>query len=115
MMDMLHNNGSSPVDFKVPVSTGGDVYARYLVRLAEVRQSCNILLQLVDNVPAGEINVLPDDKKTLPNKDEIYFSIEGLIHHFEQIMTNRGHEPPVGEAYGANETANGELGFYLVS
>ena len=52
---------------------------------------------------------------SLPDKREIYFSIEGLIHHFEQIMTNRGFSPPIGEAYGANETANGELGFYLAS
>ncbi len=59
--------------------------------------------------------MLPGDKKTLPSKKEVFFSIEGLIHHFEQIMTNRGHEPPVGECYGANETANGELGFYLAS
>jgi len=59
--------------------------------------------------------VLPENKATLPDKKEVYFSIEGLIHHFEQIMTNRGHRPPMGEAYGANETANGELGFYLAS
>jgi NADH-quinone oxidoreductase subunit D len=45
----------------------------------------------------------------------VFFSIEGLIHHFEMIMTNRGFEPPIGEAYGANETANGELGYYLAS
>jgi NADH-quinone oxidoreductase subunit D len=66
-------------------------------------------------MPDGPINVLPEDKMTLPDKREIHFSIEGLIHHFEKIMTNRGFEPPIGEAYGANETANGELGFYLVS
>jgi NADH-quinone oxidoreductase subunit D len=107
--------GSSAVDFKVPVSTSGDCYARYLVRLAEMRESANIILQLVDNIPAGPVDVLPDEKKTLPDQHELYFSIEGLIHHFEQIMTNRGLKPPVGEAYGANETANGELGFYLVS
>jgi NADH-quinone oxidoreductase subunit D len=70
---------------------------------------------LVDNIPAGPIDVMPGEKTTLPDKREVYFSIEGLIHHFEQIMTNRGHRPPVGEAYGANETANGELGFYLAS
>jgi len=51
----------------------------------------------------------------LPNKREVYYSIEGLIQHFEMIMTNRGFRPPVGEVYGANETANGELGFYIVS
>lgn len=107
--------GSAAVEFKVPIATGGDCYARYLVRLAEIRESVKIILQLVDNIPVGPIDVLASEKKTLPNKSEVYFSIEGLIHHFEQIMTNRGHEPPVGEAYGANETANGELGFYLVS
>jgi NADH-quinone oxidoreductase subunit D len=107
--------GSSAVEFKVPVSDLGDVYARYRVRLEEMRQSLLIISQLVDNIPAGSVSVLPDERMTLPDKSEVYFSIEGLIHHFEQVMTNRGWTPPVGEAYGANETANGELGFYLVS
>ena len=107
--------GSSGVEFKVPVATGGDVYARYLVRLEEMRQSMLIIEQLIDDIPPGSVDVLPNDKATLPDKREIYFSIEGLIHHFEQIMTNRGFEPPIGECYAANETANGELGFYLAS
>ena len=105
----------SGVQFKVPIGRNGDVYDRYLVRMEEMRQSLAILAQLVDNIPAGPINVLPDDKHTLPDKREVYFSIEGLINHFEQIMTNRGFQPPIGEAYDANETANGELGFYLAS
>jgi len=113
--DNWDGKGSSGVQFKVPIGRNGDVYDRYLVRMEEMRQSLAILAQLVDNIPAGPINVLPDDKKTLPDKREVYFSIEGLIHHFEQIMTNRGFEPPIGEAYGVNETANGELGFYLAS
>jgi len=113
--DNWDGKGTPAVEFKVPVTKGGDCLARYLIRLAEMRESVKIIKQLVDNIPEGPINVLPDDKKTLPNKREVYFSIEGLIHHFEQIMTNRGHEPPIGEAYGANETANGELGFHLVS
>ena len=113
--DDWDGKGSSAVQFKVPVAKGGDVYSRYLVRLAEMRESMSIIAQLVDNVPAGSVNVLPDDKQTLPDKQEVYSSIEGLIHHFEQIMTNRGHTPPIGEAYGATETANGELGFYLIS
>ena len=113
--DNWDGKGSSGVRFKVPVSYDGDVLARYLVRLEEMRQSLVIIEQLVDSIPSGPVNVLPDDKMTLPDKGEVYFSIEGLIHHFEQIMTNRGHQPPVGEAYGANEAANGELGFYLVS
>jgi len=113
--DNWDGRGSSAVDFKVPLSTGGDSYARYLVRLEELRQAADIVLQLVDNIPEGPVDLLPGEKKTLPRKGEIYFSIEGLIHHFEQIMTNRGFAPPIGESYGANETANGELGFYLVS
>lgn len=113
--DNWDGKGSSGVSFKVPIATGGDVYSRYLVRLEEMRQSLAIIEQLVDNIPSGPVNVLPNDKLTLPDKREVYFSIEGLIHHFEQVMTNRGFTPPVGEAYGCNETANGELGFYLVS
>jgi NADH-quinone oxidoreductase subunit D len=113
--DNWDGKGSSAVDFKVPISHGGDCYARYQVRLAELRESAKIILQLVDNIPSGPVDLLPGAKQTLPRKGEVYFSIEGLIHHFEQIMTNRGHRPPIGEAYGANETANGELGFYLVS
>ena len=113
--DNWDGQGSSAVEFKVPVSQGGDVFARYQVRMAEMRESIKICLQLLDNIPSGPINVLPDDKMTLPDKHEVYFSIEGLIHHFEQVMTNRGFTPPIGEAYGANETANGELGYYLVS
>ena len=113
--DNWDGQGSSAVQFRVPITDGGDCYARYLLRLAEMQESVKIIMQLVDNIPTGPIDVFPDDKKTLPGKDEVHFSIEGLIHHFEQIMTNRGHEPPIGEAYGANETANGELGFYLAS
>ncbi|MCH7526042.1 MAG: NADH-quinone oxidoreductase subunit D [Planctomycetes bacterium] len=113
--DNWDGQGARGVDFKVPIAHGGDVLSRYLVRFEEMGQSLAIIDQLIDNIPPGSVNVLPDDRKTLPDKDEVYFSIEGLIHHFEQIMTNRGFTPPVGEAYGANETANGELGFYLVS
>jgi NADH-quinone oxidoreductase subunit D len=107
--------GSSGVEFKVPVATGCDVLARYLVRIEETRQAVNIIRQLIDSIPSGPVNVLPNDKVTLPDKREVYFSIEGLIHHFELIMTNRGFTPAVGEVYGANETANGELGFYIAS
>jgi len=113
--DNWDGRGSSGVEFKVPVCELGDCYGRYLVRLEEVRQSLAIIEQLIDNIPPGPVNVGPDQKITLPDKEEVYGSIEGLIHHFEQIMWNRGWTPPLGEAYGANETANGELGFYLVS
>ncbi|UCE58348.1 MAG: NADH-quinone oxidoreductase subunit D [Phycisphaerales bacterium] len=113
--DNWDGKGSSAVDFKIPVSRGGDCLARYLVRLAEIRESINIIMQLADNIPEGPVDVLADEKIHLPSKGRVYSSIEGLIHHFEQIMTNRGLKPPIGEVYGANETANGELGFYLVS
>jgi NADH-quinone oxidoreductase subunit D len=113
--DNWDGQGSSGVHFKVPISYGGDVLSRYLVRIEEIRESLGIINQLIDNIPPGAVNVLADEKTTLPDKDEVYFSIEGLIHHFEQIMTNRGFSAPVGEVYAANETANGELGFYLVS
>ncbi len=113
--DNWDGKGSSCVQFKVPIARGGDVLARYQIRLEEMRQSIAIIEQLADNIPAGPVDVLPDGKMTLPDKREVYFSIEGLIHHFEMLMTNRGFEPPVGEVYGANETANGELGFYIAS
>ncbi|MBN2448321.1 MAG: NADH-quinone oxidoreductase subunit D [Phycisphaerae bacterium] len=113
--DNWDGKGAPAVQFKVAVASGGDVYSRYLVRMEEVRQSCAIIEQVIAMLPDGPVNILPNEKATLPDKREIYFSIEGLIRHFEQVMTNRGFEPPIGEAYGANETANGELGFYLVS
>ena len=61
------------------------------------------------------MNVSPEGKEVLPPKDQVYSSIEGLIQHFELIMTNRGFEAPKGEVYGCIESANGELGYYIVS
>ena len=113
--DNWDGQGAKAVSFKVPVMTTGDVYARYLVRLEEIQQSCNIIKQLIDNIPAGPVNVSPEGKETLPPKDQVYSSIEGLIQHFELIMTNRGFEAPKGEVYSAIESGNGELGYYIVS
>ena len=107
--------GAKAVDFKVPVMTGGDVYCRYLVRVEEMNQSCHIIRQLIDNLPKGPVNVSPEGKEVLPPKEQVYSSIEGLIQHFEMIMTNRGFETPIGECYAAIETANGELGYTVVS
>ncbi len=69
----------------------------------------------VENLPAGPVNVDVDDKVTIPDKAATYRSIEGLIQHFELFMWNRRWETPVDEVYGATETANGELGFYVVA
>lgn len=107
--------GAKAVDFKVPVMETGDVLARYLVRLEEMKQSAHIIRQLIDNLPKGPVNVSPEGKEVLPPKNQVYSSIEGLIHHFEMIMTNRGFTAPVGEVYASIESANGELGYYLVS
>src|SRR5207244_10538177 len=99
----------------VPIMTTGDVYARYLIRLEEMRQSLAIIRQLIDNIPKGPVNVSPEGKEVLPPKDQVYSSIEGLIQHFELIMTNGGCEAPRGEVYFAIESGNGELGYYIVS
>jgi NADH-quinone oxidoreductase subunit D len=101
--------------FKVVCSTGGDCLARYLVRMDEMAESIKIIAAAVENLPSGPVNVSLDDKLTIPDKNATYRSIEGLIQHFELFMWNRRFETPVNEVYGANETANGELGFYLVA
>ncbi len=113
--DNWDGQGAGAVEFKVPIATTGDVLGRYLVRLEEVKQSVRIIEQLIDNIPPGPLNVDADGKAVLPEKPSVYGSIEGLIQHFELIMTNRGWEAPVAECYGCQETANGELGFYVVS
>ncbi|HEY1685050.1 MAG TPA: NADH-quinone oxidoreductase subunit D [Tepidisphaeraceae bacterium] len=113
--DNWDGQGSGAVKFEVPVMKTGDVYARYLVRLEEMRQSINIIKQLIDNIPSGPVNVSPEGKEVMPPKDQVYSSIEGLIHHFEMVMTNRGFATPKGEIYGCIESANGELGYYIVS
>ncbi|HEY2786930.1 MAG TPA: NADH-quinone oxidoreductase subunit D [Fimbriiglobus sp.] len=101
--------------FKVVCSKGGDCLARYLVRMDEMLESMKIIQAAVENLPAGPVNVALDDKLTIPDKQATYRSIEGLIQHFELFMWNRRFQTPVNEVYGANETANGELGFYLVA
>ncbi len=113
--DNWDGKGSRPPEFKVPIATTGDVLGRYLVRCEEIRQSLHIVGQMIDSIPQGSVNVSPEGKEVLPPKDQVYSSIEGLIQHFEMIMTNRGFEAPRGEVYNAIESANGELGYYIVS
>ena len=103
------------LEFKIPIATDGDVFSRYLVRLEEIDQSLSIIKQAVKNLPDGNINVDSELRIPLAEKTETYGSIEGLIHHFESVMPNRGFHAPVNEIYAAQETANGELGFFLVS
>ncbi|HEX6987298.1 MAG TPA: NADH dehydrogenase (quinone) subunit D [Planctomycetaceae bacterium] len=107
------------LDFRVVCAKAGDCYARFLVRMDEMLESLKIIEQAVENIPAGPINVgldvdPADGKATLPNKADVYRSIEGMIRHFEVLMPNRGFPAPVEEVYGATEAPNGELGFYVV-
>ena len=100
------------VDFDIPVGDDGSVYDRYLVRIEEMRQSLRILEQLVDNIPEGPHHAdVPHIY--LPKKDKVYTSMEDLIYHFKIIM--HGIEVPPGEHYFSTESANGELGFTIVS
>jgi NADH-quinone oxidoreductase subunit D len=101
-------------DFRVCCAEGGDCYARYLVRMAEVRESMKIIEQAVENLPPGPVNVGVDERVILPDKGRVFSTIEGLISHFELVMTNRGFQVPCEEVYCATEAPNGELGFYLV-
>jgi NADH-quinone oxidoreductase subunit D len=102
------------LEFKVCCTTAGDCYARYLVRMAEMRESMKIVEQALENLPAGPVNVGIDQRTALPNKRMVYSTIEGTISHFELVMSNRGFEVPNEESYAAIEAPNGELGFYLV-
>ncbi len=104
-------------DFNVCCAEGGDCYARYLVRLAEIRESLKIIHQAVENLPAGPVNVegTPSASRViLPDKEKVFSTIEGLISHFELVMANRGFQTPCEEIYCATEAPNGELGFYIV-
>jgi NADH-quinone oxidoreductase subunit D len=101
--------------FKVVCAQGGDCLSRYLVRMEEMQESVKIIAAAVENIPPGPVNVATDSKVVIPDKQATYRSIEGLIQHFELFMWNRRWEPPIEEVYAATETANGELGFYVVS
>jgi NADH-quinone oxidoreductase subunit D len=101
-------------DFQVCCATAGDCYARYLVRMAEMRESLKIVHQAVENLPVGPVNVGIDQRVALPTKRQVASTIEGLISHFELTMSNRGFEVPSEEVYSATEVPNGELGFYIV-
>lgn len=113
--DNWDGQGAEAVKFGVPIATEGDVYARFQVRLEEAKQAIKIIEQLIDSIPGGPIDTFADSKMVKPDKKDVYGSIEGLIQHFELVMTNRGWEPPVAESYGCNETANGELGYFIAS
>jgi NADH-quinone oxidoreductase subunit D len=103
------------LDFKVVCGTEGDCLTRYLVRMDEMLESIKIIEQAIENLPPGPVNIDVDSKVVAPNQMAVYRSIEGLIQHFELFMTNRRWTTPINEVYGAIESPNGELGFYVVA
>lgn len=105
--------GYETYDFDVPIAEGGDTFARYLVRMEEMRQSLKILQQAIDRgMPEGPV-IVDNPYVALPPKSKVYNEMESLIYHFKLIM--HGIQPPVGDAYFQVEGGNGELGFYVVS
>jgi NADH-quinone oxidoreductase subunit D len=104
--------GYEQYDFDIPVAEEGDCYARYLVRMEEMRQSVKICRQVLDRMPYGPVN-LADPKSMLPAKERVMMSMEELIHHF--IVATQGIDAPAGEVYFAAENPKGELGFYIHS
>lgn len=103
------------VDFAVPVYGGGDVYDRYRVHMAEMRQSVRIISQCLDRLDGmeGEPWVADDRKVVLPPRHELHTSMESLIHHFK--IVTEGYTVPEGEVYVTVESPRGELGCYVVS
>src|SRR5260370_2151668 len=100
------------LQFDVPLYTEGDCYARYMCRIGELRQSQQIVVQCLNNLPDGPIR--SDDRKVVPPpKEELASSMEAVIHHFK--LLTEGLHPPIGEVYAAIESPRGELGVYLVS
>ncbi len=101
------------LEFDVPVGTTGDNYDRFMVRGEEMRQSIRILEQSLEQMPDdGPINV-DDPRIILPEKQDVYTTIEATIQHFKIVM--EGIKVPAGEVYSYTEGGNGELGFYIVS
>ena len=84
--------GYEDFDFQVCCARAGDCFARYYVRMAEMRESLKIVKQAVENLPSGPVNLLADDRAILPDKPQVYQTIEGTITHFELVMSNRGVE-----------------------
>ena len=102
----------SKMDFDIPIGNSGDCYARYLVRVEEMRQSCKIIEQCIYNMPNG-IVLANDAKMAPPSRKEMKGSMEALIHHFK--LYTEGVHVPEAETYTAVEAPKGEFGVFLVS
>lgn len=98
--------------FDVPTRTENDVYSRYLVRMAEMRESLKIIKQAMDGMPEGPY-VADAPKIVLPDREKMKTQMEALIYHFK--IVTEGFRVPAGEAYVAIESPRGELAYYVVS
>ncbi len=103
-------SGYDQYDFEVPTRTEGDVYARYLVRLEEMRQSIRIIQQAMDKLPMGPVRS-NNYKFVPPPRSEIGTSMEALIHHFK--LWTEGFNAPKASVYSAVESPRGELGVFI--
>jgi len=105
-------SGYEQYDFEVPVETEGDVYARYLVRVREMRESLKIIQQAMDSLPLGPVR--SNNRKIVPPpRSELGTSMEAVIHHFK--LWTEGFDVPKGSTYAAVESPRGELGVFLES
>lgn len=105
-------SGYEKFQFRVPISNEGDVWARYVVRMDEMRESVKICQQALDGVPGGPI-VADAPKIVLPDREKMKTQMESLIHHFK--IVTEGFAVPTGEVYQAIESPRGEMGYYVVS
>jgi NADH-quinone oxidoreductase subunit D len=105
-------SGYEKFHFKVPTSTDCDVWARYLVRLVEMRESVKIAQQALDGMPEGRIKA-DAPKIVLPDREKMKTQMEALIHHFK--IVTEGFAVPAGEVYQSVESGHGLVGYYIVS
>ena len=100
------------LDFDIPIGKNGDSYDRYLIRMAEMRESIKIVKQCLDKIPAGPI-MTSDSKIAPPKRSKMKHSMEAMINHFK--LFTEGYHVPKGEAYAAVEAPKGEFGTYIIS
>lgn len=105
-------SGYEDFQFQVPVGENCDTFDRYKVRLVEMREACKIIIQALDRLKPGPV-LAEDPQVCYPPKENVYNSIEGLIHHFK--IASEGYPVPEGEVYMGVENPKGELGYYIVS
>ncbi len=104
--------GYEKFQFKVPIATEGDVWARYVIRLEEMRESVKIIQQTLDGIPDGPVTA-DAPKVVLPDREKMKTEMESLIYHFK--IVTEGFPVPAGEVYQAIESPRGEMGYYVVA